>query len=141
MPCRLDNTNSRPFLQLTMARSKQSKDYPQHAEIIFTPFGPNSPRIPFEPSTFKVMSKTIGVATCAAAPRHIRDTGIRAWNPGVARCQPITGGIAADEIVVVGGFVDNGDNCVGGVDEETGAFGDGTGNAKLAAFDCVGAFD
>lgn len=124
-----------------MARSKQSKDHPQHAEIIFTPFGPNSPRVPFEPSAFKLMSKTIGVATCAAAPRHIRDTGIRTRSPGVARCGPITSGIAADEIVVVSGSVDDGDDCVGIVDEETGAFGDGTGNAKLAAFDRVGALD
>lgn len=59
----------------------------------------------------------------------------------MARCGPITSGIAADEIVVVSGSVDDGDDCVGIVDEETGAFGDGTGNAKLAAFDRVGALD
>ena len=59
----------------------------------------------------------------------------------MARCRPITSGIAADEIVVVGRFIDDGDNCVGGVDEQTGAFGDGTGNTELAAFDRVGAFD
>lgn len=41
----------------------------------------------------------------------------------------------------MGGFVDDGDDCVGGINEETGAFGDGTGNAELAAFDRVGAFD
>lgn len=59
----------------------------------------------------------------------------------MAGCLPVTSGIAADEIVVVGGFVDDGDDCVGGVDEETGAFGDGTGNAELAAFDRVDAFN
>lgn len=59
----------------------------------------------------------------------------------MARCRTITSRIAADEIVVVGGFVDDGDDCVGGIDEETGAFGDETGNAELATFDRVVAFD
>lgn len=59
----------------------------------------------------------------------------------MVRCRTITSRIAADEIVVVGGLVDDGDDCVGGIDEETGAFGDGTRNAELTAFDRVGAFD
>lgn len=59
----------------------------------------------------------------------------------MARRRPITCRIAADEIVVGSGFVDDRDDCVRGIDEETGAFGDGTGDAELAAFDRVGAFD
>jgi hypothetical protein len=42
----------------------------------------------------------------------------------VARSLAITSGIAADEVVVRCWFVHDGDDCIGAVDEETGAFGD-----------------
>ena len=121
-----------------MAHGKQAHNHPQHAKVIFTPFGANRAGISFEPSAFKPMAHFISHSTRPAAPNHVWKAGVRACIPLCIASRSITSGIAADDIVRV--FV-NGDYCVGAIHEETGAFGNGTGDSKLAAFDRVGALD
>jgi hypothetical protein len=57
----------------------------------------------------------------------------------MAKSREITSGIVANEIGAVW-LINNGNDCIGAIHEETGAFGDGTGDSKLAALDRIGTF-
>jgi hypothetical protein len=131
------------ILNFDLPRRKQPNNHPQHAEVVFAPFGPDRSRVPLQPCAFEGMSSFIGVFAGAAAPNHIRDAGIRArTSPCImARCSTITSGTAANEIVVHCWFINNGNDCVWAIDEETGAVGDEVRHAQLAALDRVGALN
>jgi hypothetical protein len=87
------------------------------------------------------MAGLISVSTRRAAPDHVWHTGTRTRTPATAAAWrgTVTGRIAADEGIVVGWVVDDGENGVGTVDEEDGALCDEMGDAELAAFERVGA--
>lgn len=122
-----------------MPHGKQADHHPQHAEVILTPFGPNRPRIPFEPRAFKVMAIFIGISAGAAAPDDVRDAGTQAWIP--LPDSTITTGIAADKIVVDGWLINNGNDCVWAIDEKTGVLRDDIRRTEQASFDRVGTLD
>ncbi|KAJ5247780.1 hypothetical protein N7468_002763 [Penicillium chermesinum] len=53
----------------------------------------------------------------------------------------ITGGIAANEIVVGGWFVHDGDDCIGAIDQQTSTLRNESGGTKFAAFEGIGALE
>jgi hypothetical protein len=88
------------------------------------------------------MSRFIGISAGAAAPQHVLNASIQTWiSPRGARSSTITSRVVANQIVVDRRLIDDGNNCVRAVDEETGAFRDVMRGAKLAAFDGIGALD
>jgi hypothetical protein len=88
------------------------------------------------------VSRFIGISAGAAAPQHVLNTSIQTWiSPRGARSSTITSRVVADKIIVHRRLINDGNNCVRAVDEETGAFRDVMRGAKLAAFDGIGALD
>lgn len=91
------------------------------------------------------MSRFIDISAGAAAPQHVLNTSIQTWispqAPRGARSSTITSRVVANKIVVDRRLINDGNNCVRAVDEETGAFRDVMRGAKLAAFDGIGALD
>lgn len=125
----------------SLSRRQYSDNQPQHAKVVFTPFGPDRARISLEPETFKSVARGVSIPTGLAAPDDVSDTGIRAGHARRATRSTITSGIAAEEVVVGGRLINDRNDCVGVIDEKLLAFPDGSRHAELTTFGRVHAFN
>ena len=126
---------------ISVSRRQYPDNQPQHAKVVFTPFGPDRARISLEPETLKGVSGSIDIPTGLAAPDDVSDTSIRAGRARRATRSTITSGIAAEEIVVGDRLINDGNDRVGVIDEKTLAFLDRSRDAELATFGRVHAFN
>ncbi|KAJ5664949.1 uncharacterized protein N7477_007397 [Penicillium maclennaniae] len=88
------------------------------------------------------MSRLISVSTGAAAPYHILNATIQTWISAiVARSSTIAGRIAANQVLIDLGLINDGNHRIGPVDEKTGSFRDIMGCTELTAFDGIKALN
>lgn len=126
---------------ISVSRRQYPDNQPQHAKVVFTPFGPDRAHISLEPETLKGVSGSIDIPTGLAAPDDVSDTSIRAGRARRATRSTITSGIAAEEVVVGDRLINDGNDRVGVIDEKTLAFLDRSRDAELATFGRVHAFN